>query len=764
MPTTDRSSGKAPTAGAFPGRIMLYSAALGALVIALAIVGKALDQPRNGIPWAMIIPFLALLTAAESLLVRVHYREQVMAITLFEAALAPLLFSSSILVIIILVVAAEAITGIIRRNSPMKAIFNLVQFSSAAALGSIVFNLLREGTASTSANLLALAIAMSAIAAFNVITFSGVICLAERQSMAAVLRKLTPTILFSWMVNTAFGVLFAAANELTPWTMGLFPIPVLLLYSAFRGHATALADRARLAGMHRATRALAGPVDPRDAIPQFLAEVRKCFDAAWVELVQREGDVRVVHTVGSEGIDSYSRRNERWSDDPFAGAVLATRQGVRVEAGDEGVAAAWLWAQGHRDCVAAPMIDGEHGLGVLRVFDRGGPEGFEEGELAVLEALAGEAARALVKSELLETIIEERQKLAEIVDRTSDGILTVASDGRIQTWNAAFERITGYTPLHMIGRRLDDLSIRDGAGDRVRLEEWATLEDALPPDVQVMTRSGQTRWLSCSYTRVAEADDEPSVLIVVARDATEAREIERLKDDFVATVSHELRTPLTPIKGWAATMLQLGDRLEETQREEGVRAILRHAERLENLITNILEVTKIERGLSDRRDALVDVVDVVQKVVDDFRDAHPAREIRVAADEAQLRTRGDEVWTEQILSNLVSNALKYSPAIEPVDIRIEQADSRVVVSVIDRGTGIPAQERNRIFERFKRLGDHMTRTTSGSGLGLYIARQLAQAIGGELTVESTPGAGATFVLTLPAAPVVAAPDLVSQAS
>jgi signal transduction histidine kinase len=154
----------------------------------------------------------------------------------------------------------------------------------------------------------------------------------------------------------------------------------------------------------------------------------------------------------------------------------------------------------------------------------------------------------------------------------------------------------------------------------------------------------------------------------------------------------------------------------------------------------------------------------VQKVVDDFRGTYPVRDIRFTPNGIRPRSRGDEIWTEQILSNLISNAIKYSPTSEPVDVSVEQRDTHVVVSVADRGPGIAGADSDRIFERFKRLGDHMTRTTSGSGLGLYIARQLAQAVGGELTVLSLPGAGATFVLTLPAAPVVAAPDLVSQAS
>ena len=749
MTTRPDGTGKASGATAFPARVAAYTVALGAVLVALTIAGGRLHSP-NGIPWASLVPFLALLTAAESLLVRVHIRNQVLAITLFEAALAPVLFSSPVLAVVGVVVGAETITGFIRRNHPVKHAFNVVQFSTAAAVGSIVFHALRHGAGATPWNLFALAIAMTAVVAANIVTLSSVITIAEGAPYASVLRKLAPAMLFGWTVNATFGVLFAAAYTLSPWTIPLFAVPMILLYTAYRGHATALADRARLAGMHRASRALADPVDPRDAIPQFLAAVRECFDAAEAELVLREGDVRVVHSVKAG--DSYARFNSRWGNDPFAIMLLAARQGTIVRAEDSTASAGWLRSSGHRSCVAAPIIDGDRSLGVLRVYDLGGPEGFEQGGLAVLESLAVEASRALIKSELLETILAERQKMSEIVGRTSDGIATLGADGRVQTWNAALERITGYTAEEMTGpAHLTDLLLRDAEGRHISLSRWAEGTETLPTDVQLSTPSGEARWLSCSYTRVTDADGAPAMLIVVARDSTEAREVERLKDDFVATVSHELRTPLTPIKGWAATMLQLGDRLDPAQREEGVKAIMRHADRLEQLITNILEVTKIERGMLERRDDLVEVPSVVEKVVCDFRSTYATRAIRFDVMGKDLRTRGDELWTEQIITNLMSNALKYSPTSEPVEVVVRRNGERIEVDVTDRGPGIAEHEAELIFERFKRLGDHMTRTTSGSGLGLYIARQLARAVGGELRVTSAPGVGATFSLSLPAA-------------
>jgi PAS domain S-box-containing protein len=730
-------------------RVSVYVGLLAAGVAAIAVLGNAVDGDR-GVPWVAVVPFLCLLTLAEYLIVRVHYRNQVMAITLFEAALAPLLFTAPTAAIVAVVLVAEVLTGLLRRNAPVKAAFNLVQFTGAAALGSLVFNSLHQGNAPSPWNLVSLAIAMTVLAAFNVVTLTTVICLAERQPLRRVAAKLAPSILFGWIVNTAFGVLFAAAYEWSPWTMGLFLIPLLLLHSSYKGYAAALADKARVAGMHRASRALAEPVDPRDAIPGFLEAVRTSFDARAVDLVLVETHGRAVHRVSSDPDAGYVSRRETWNMNTLATLLLERGETTRATAANtDHITTMFLELEGWRDCIAAPMVDGDRTLGVLCVYDPGGPEGFEDGELAVLEALAGEASRAMLKASLLDTILAERQKLADIVGRTSDGIMTVSPAGTIKTWNAALERITGNKAADMIGSRLfGTLVPRDADGVAVWLERWAETDDALPADVEITTRSGESRWLSCSYTRVADAQGRPSMLIVVARDATEARELERLKDDFVATVSHELRTPLTPIKGWAVTLLQLGDHLSSDQRHEGVQAILRHSERLERLITNLLEVSKVERGLSDRRDALVDVLAVARKTVGDFLAEHGHRDIILHVSGDGHVTRGDEVWVEQILSNLLSNAIKYSPAELPIEVAVVRTGDRIELAVTDRGPGIPEQERERIFERFKRLGDHMTRSQGGTGLGLYIARQLARAIGGDLSVRSAAGQGATFTLTL----------------
>ena len=733
-----------------PSRIAVFTGILLGAAIAAVLGSTSLPGPTStSLPGAAAL--FTLLVAAERLMMRFRYRGHIDGITLFEAALAPAILTLPTAVLVLVVGMAQAVAAIIGRDAFVKASFNVAQWSAAAALGSIVFNLLPTDAGLDAGSTLALIVAITVVIVTNIVTFTYAMHLVQREPIRHVLRSFAPLVPvwgITWILNVAFGIIFAATYAWSTAGVFLFAVPLALLHWASKAYAAAVVDQERLAGLHRATLELATPVDPREAIPRFLNEVRQSFGGDAADLVLfYSGRSRTVHRVDQDG---YREHDEPWELQTLAAALSERGRMVRVNpAGPDPMAAALLELEGWRDCLAAPLIDGERTLGVLCVYNRQGLEGFERGEEAVLQALAVEAARGMAKASLLDAILEERQKLADIVGRTSDGILTISPAGTIKTWNLALERITGHGAAEMIGSRLfGALTPRDTDGVAVWLERWAEDEAGLPSDIEITTKAGESRWLSCSYTRVSDQDGRASMLIVVARDATEARELERLKDDFVATVSHELRTPLTPIKGWAVTLLQLGDHLSPEQREEGVQAILRHSERLERLITNILEVSKVERGLSDRRDAIVDVLAVTEKAVADFRTENGQREIVFRVDGDRHTTRGDEVWVEQILSNLLSNAMKYSPADLPIEVAVKESRDAIEVSVTDRGPGIPEHEMERIFERFKRLGDHMTRSQGGTGLGLYIARQLARAIGGELSVCSAAGKGATFTLRL----------------
>ncbi|HEV2896131.1 MAG TPA: PAS domain S-box protein, partial [Actinomycetota bacterium] len=349
-----------------------------------------------------------------------------------------------------------------------------------------------------------------------------------RGVLAAVKPLVVPVWLIGGGINLAFGLLFVAAYAWSPWTAGLFLVPLAVLHWTGRAFASVRADRARLAGMQRATHALAVPMNPRDAIPEFLDEVRRCFESEVAELVIVLEGHRVVHR-SREDAPGDARWVEEAGAETLAAAMMRTGNAVRVSDGDHGhELPERLRQEGWRDCLAAPVRAEGKVIGVLCTYNRTGFEGFEEGELAVLEALAAEVGTAIEKGELLEAILEERTKLSEIVDNTSDGIAALDPDGTVSSWNPGFEEITGYQAADVVGTRgLARLRPRDIAGREIRLDRWADDQAAPPSVLEVLRPNGEACWLACSWTRVPAVDGRPRRLILTSRDITKELELKR---------------------------------------------------------------------------------------------------------------------------------------------------------------------------------------------------------------------------------------------
>ncbi|MBV8234659.1 MAG: PAS domain S-box protein [Acidimicrobiia bacterium] len=722
-----------------PRAAKVLTAALAVCGVAAAVVDRVFfdSAPVN---WTWIVPLLALLIAGATFQIRFRYRDEVEALDLFEAALAPVLFAVAGWLVVPMVVVANGIEAVLRRNKRLKGTFNVAQWAAAAGVGALVLASLRHGTALSGHNVAALVITLGVVLLMNHLAFTAVVAIVQRHSLRQALAGIRAVIVPGWIVggglNLAFALLFVAAYHWSVAAVPLFFVPLVALNWAGAAYAAARADETRLHALHQASSLLVGPVDPLDAVEEFLAHVRGCFECEAAELL----------LVGDTGQELYRSPQAGDALTPgLAPQLLALERPTRMSADGRDASATW------RDCLAAPLSDGTGTVGVLCTYNRTGLEGFEQGELAVLGALADDVVAAVQRSHLVKRLVEERRALRNIIGSASDGIFTLDRDGTVTSWNPALTTITGYRADDVVGRGdLAVLRARDSANADVILERWAESDADLPADLQVLTRAGERRWLSCSYSRVTAPDSSDASLTVIARDVTKEHEVERLREDFVATVSHELRTPLSPIKGWASTLLDLGDKLDRQARREGLQSILRQAQRLERLVVNLLEVSRIEHsGAEPRPEDVAEVSSVARRVVEDFQAAYPDRSIRIDGADRPCWARAKELCVEQIVSNLVSNAVKYSAEPELVEVTVKPALDHIGVIVVDHGCGIPAHELERVFERFHRVRE--TGTQTGTGLGLYIARQLAEQVGGRVTVTSVVGHGSRFTVELPAA-------------
>lgn len=507
----------------------------GAAVALTAWVAVGVTPPDMATNWGALVVLVGLLVTAEYLFVRFRYGGEVSTLNLVEAVLAPMLLVFPGLVVVASVAVAQAVGSTLRRNQPVKTLFNVAQWSLAAAAGAAVVGIDSAARVDAPSRAAALIVALAVVGFVNHTAFAGVLAIVNRRSLVAVLKELAPVLVVGWFVgwgiNTLVGLLFAFAYLTDPVSVLLFPVPVVVLHLAYRGYAGARSDRLRLTGLHRAARTLATPLDPRDAIEVFLEEVTSSFEARAAGLVLHSEREHRVHLFDTQATPPFAVT----SVSPDAG-TLETRladstKAVRVLSTGH-PSSAVLAAAGWRDCLCAPLQADDRTIGLLLVYDQTGLEGFEAGELAVLEALAREVVGTFAKGQLLSAILEERQKLAEIVGTTSDGILTIAADGTVRSWNPAVERITGVPGSEAVGRpALVELRPRTLDDVPVHLERWAEGIE-LPGDLRITSRHGQVRRLACSFSQAGEGEDDEPTLVVVARDATPVEQMEELRERF----------------------------------------------------------------------------------------------------------------------------------------------------------------------------------------------------------------------------------------
>lgn len=370
--------------------------------------------------------------------------------------------------------------------------------------------------------------------------------------------------------------------------------------------------------------------------------------------------------------------------------------------------------------------------------------------------------RGVARTEsLLAEVRSERDLLNRVLTGASDGIALVATDGTVQLWNPAMAQITGHAVDDAVGRSLRDLiEARDDEGAPVDPIAALGTSDQVPTvwssDVVVQRDDGSKVDSRLLHTLLRDEDDQLVGDVVILRDLTREHEVRSLKQDFVARVSHELRTPLTPIRGYAQVLLKGGDQVDPVVREKGLTAIIERVTHMTRLIDDLLlaaRVTANDPRVVAEIDAVpMDLVSRTKDIVAWFERDLPERRFELRAAPGLPAAHADPLRVGQILTNLITNACKYSEPHTPVVVEVSQLDPRTLcVDVVDEGIGIPDEELDRIFEQFHRLEPPDRMKTSGIGLGLYIARSLAAAMSGELSVQTVLGEGSRFRLELPVA-------------
>jgi PAS domain S-box-containing protein len=366
----------------------------------------------------------------------------------------------------------------------------------------------------------------------------------------------------------------------------------------------------------------------------------------------------------------------------------------------------------------------------------------------MLDALAQRVSSTLHRVSLFTDVQGERRTLADVLESSSDGIFTVGLDMAVRSWNPAMARILGVGAAAAIGQPVASVFRPVGPDGRPRHGHDDPGRSGRPEaaTVAVEGHDGEPRWLTCTWSPLSEGG-----YVVVARDETERKKLQDDKDGWIAQVSHELRTPLTPIKGFLHTLQRRDEQFTVEDRQRIYEVMLREEERLEELVSSLLDATSVDQGDLPVASEALDWSSLLAEQVDLYRRRDPSRPIALDVDPRAATVVADRPLAGRIVANLLSNALKYGTGGSPIEVRTTATGDMVTTSVSDDGPGVPSGDRERIFDKLTRLGDHLTRAEPGVGLGLYIARRAVQRMGGEIWCDDRPGGGARFSFTLPAA-------------
>lgn len=333
-----------------------------------------------------------------------------------------------------------------------------------------------------------------------------------------------------------------------------------------------------------------------------------------------------------------------------------------------------------------------------------------------------------------------------LFDSMAEGLLLLDEQGRIQLANRAFHR------LFDLGSGARGRTIIEA----LRLHELANLVDSIGTEKQTLSLelklSGPPeRWLEVNAAGILDGDGRQHGTILVFHDLTRLKQFERARQEFVANVSHELRTPLSLIKGYVETLID-GAKDNPEVAARFLQTVARNAERLRLLIEDLLTISELESGQLKLNLQPVSLRGLGEKVVTDFRTRAAAREVQLCDAIPDLSVQADPGRLEQVLCNLVDNAIKYGRTGGTVTLSARKTENELVeVAVGDDGPGIPPEALGRVFERFYRVDKGRSREQGGTGLGLSIVKHIVQNHGGKVWVASEPGHGATFYFTLPGA-------------
>jgi PAS domain S-box-containing protein len=395
-------------------------------------------------------------------------------------------------------------------------------------------------------------------------------------------------------------------------------------------------------------------------------------------------------------------------------------------------------------------------VGMILVFRAAVNVAFSEDDQAILAAFANQAAIAVTNARLFQTLAREKQHLSAIVEQSIDGVMILDSRWRITAFNRAMELLTGWEREAANGRpcaevvgiqtaaggnlcQIDCPLQREHVGNIVHAEGW------------ILSRDGRRRYIQSTYTIQRDPNGHFAGAIVNVRDVTQQKIESEMQNTFISVISHELKTPVSIIKGYAEMLARPDVTWRPEQIRDSLQIIIEEADRLGNEINSLLDVSRMQLNALHLELSSWPIQALIEQVCVRFA-AQAERsgvhlEVRISEDIPDVFA--DREKTRLVCENLITNAMKYSPSGGTIRIQGRRDQALAIISVTDQGIGIPLEEQGKIFDRFYRVDNRVSRETQGFGIGLFLAKSIVEAQKGQIWVESRPQQGARFSFSLP---------------
>lgn len=382
-------------------------------------------------------------------------------------------------------------------------------------------------------------------------------------------------------------------------------------------------------------------------------------------------------------------------------------------------------------------------LGLFSGFEREKKEQLENiGEKLNKEILASEAQ-----------LIQTESRFENLIECANDVIFTLDTENQFVELNSKFEEVFGYKRKDWEGRSFYDLIV-GGQKDEAIKFYWETLKGGRPRfELDAFREDGQIISLSLASAPINDSEGEVAGVMIIARDISESKKIEELQNKFIAHVSHELRTPMTAMREFISLLLDGIPGAINGEQKDYLGRIESNIDRLTRIIENLLLLSQADEERLTPQKKFIDIKDLILQVRDDFKVAvgRKSLQLGVAVPEKLPRVYADPDKIIQVITNLVGNSLKFTPAGGAIKIGVQVKKDMLEVWVQDTGVGIAPEDQDKIFDRFQQIRNGHKFGRKGTGLGLAISREIIRLHRGEIRVESKPGLGSRFIFALPRA-------------